>query len=236
MNEVVVFSSCTAAKDDSVPVGGPRVEPSAYVGEARLLRELLRTRHEVLSLPETKTGVRETYAFDLYVRKGRMYGALYADQYQQLKQALVQQSVPVQWFFLSGGYGIVHALEPVRSYRATFDAGIARQNGIPCTAKIFNPILSEICGNIMARHPGCSVYVFGSQAYTRFIKTVTGDTAIKIFEGSVRGGNQLSPVLAEFVRALLSGQLASFDERYPDRFVKLDRESGRSHRSRKGGE
>jgi len=222
MNDVLVFSSCTARKNDSVSVGDVRIQPSDYLGEGALLRELLKVRNEILSRPGAKRGNRETYAFDLYVQTGRMYKRVYEHYYRKMKQVLLDPGTPVQWFFLSGAYGIIHALEPALSYQATFSRSIASQNHIPFTGKLWQRALPEICGHVIGRYPGCKVYVFGSRDYTEFLKHSRLPSETKIIEstGNV-GSTRLSPVIATFASALLSHDLPAFDKEYPERFTKL---------------
>ncbi len=45
-----------------------------------------------------------------YVRAGKAYFEIYKHHYQQLKRMVLQDNC-LSWFFLSGGYGIVNALE-----------------------------------------------------------------------------------------------------------------------------
>jgi len=155
-----------------------------------------------------------------------MYGEIYNTScYQQLQQALLEGKIAVQWFFLSGGFGVINDLEPAHSYQATFSYGIARQRKIPYTAKTWGQTLTGIIEHIMDQHPDWRVYVFGSQDYTQFLKSTrhwATQHPIKIIESTGSAGpTRLSPIILEFVEALLAGQLAAFDKRYPERFIKL---------------
>ena len=222
MDKVLVFSSCTAAKDDSIPVTGRTVTPAGYVTDPQLLGTLLKTRESILSLPEAERGTRQTTAFDLYVRAGRMYEAVNRGFYKPLRQALLEGAGAIDWFFLSGGYGIVHACEAVCKYTATFSRSIATQNGIPYTGGLWGQTLRDIVGYVIAQRPGYRVYVFGSQDYTAFVKNQPSRPMTKVIESTGRPGPfQLSSVLAQFVEALLGARLAAFDVAYPKPFTKL---------------
>ena len=224
MKGTLIFSSCTAAKDDSVAIGAKRTEPEDYISDPSLLRELRRTREVILSKPEAKLGTSETHAFDLYVRTGRAYRGIYEQFYDPLKEALREGTRPIRWFFLSGGYGIVAALESARHYQATFNYQIARQNGIPYTGRLWQPSLGRICEHIVRRHAGWAVYVFGSQDYTKFLKQSRLPPEAKIIESTGSAGStRLSPLMAAFVEALLHENLPAFDKHYPNRFTKLPR-------------
>jgi len=213
---VVVFSSCTAAKDDSVPIERPRIEPSEYVGDSQLLRKLLETRKVILSWPEAKKGDRETYAFDLYVRKGQMYAAVYEHHYQRLRAALMDGIMNVEWFFISGGYGIVNALEPACAYQATLNKAIHYQKGVPFTAELWQPTLGNICKGVMSHHSESKIYVFGGRDYTSYFEGVPHPREMRIFKSAKTvGGRRLSPVLADFVSGLLRAELNPFDKAFP---------------------
>jgi len=96
---------------------------------------LVNLRKIVFSDPRADVGKNVTYAFDLYVRKGRAYKDLFKHNYNRIKELLVESNI-VEWFFLSGGFGIIHALEKAHRYQATFNYNIAHQKNIPYTAKI----------------------------------------------------------------------------------------------------
>ena len=104
---IVIITSCSASKDDSIQIGSNTglVSPTNYLNDKSLLRELTRTRETIFSKDEANLGKRSTYAFDLYVRAGKAYKAILNNCYAPLKEMLIQ-SEEVQWFFLSGGYGI----------------------------------------------------------------------------------------------------------------------------------
>lgn len=220
MQGALVFTSCTASKDDSIPIEGRRVEPQDYIRDGNLLQRLVATRKEILSQSEARKGTHETYAFDLYVQTGRMYKGLYEKYYHSLRRTLLDGKMPVQWFFLSGGYGVVNALEPAYKYQATFSRGIASQRRIPYTGKAWNRTLTEICEHIIGCYPSWRVYVFGSRDYTHYLKG--GGHSVKVIESTGSAGPSIiSPVLDKFVETLLSDRLADFDRAYPRMFKKL---------------
>ena len=219
----VVVSSCCARKDDSVPIpkGSRVVEPSYYLDDPFVVG-LLNTRQSILRYPQACFGARTTYAFDLNVRFGKAYKDLFDSYYDRLKSLLLSGGV-VEWFFLSGGYGIVHALEKARRYQATFNRTIAYQNKIPYTANLWKNVLPPICDNILSKLRSDWVYVFGSRDYTQFIKqTSFWKTAnnVKMFESTGSAGpTWLSPILNELVGSMLQNDVGAFNSKY-DKFTK----------------
>ncbi|MCX8182615.1 MAG: hypothetical protein N3D12_05805 [Candidatus Methanomethyliaceae archaeon] len=214
----VIISSCTALKDDSVPIpqNSRTVEPHHYLEEP-LLSTFLKIRRRILSDPRARLGQRTTYALDLYTRAGRAYKDTFKNNYTKLKPLLISGET-LEWFFLSGGYGIIHALEEARSYQATFSRAIAQQNNIPYTADLWRNILPQICDSILSKTKCDYVYIFGSRDYTSFIKeTKFWRTAenIKIFESSGSAGpNWLSPIICDLVGKILNGDVATFNSKY----------------------
>lgn len=218
----VVISSCTARKDDSIaiPDNSRLVEPNHYLEEP-LLSRLLKTRDRILSDPRTRIGKRTTYAFDLYVRAGKAYKDVFKNYYYELKSLLISGK-NVDWFFLSGGYGIIHALESARAYQATFSRTIAHQKNIPYTGDLWRTVLPQIIDAILSKLSYDCVYVFGSRDYTDFVKETklwrnagSSGTPVKIFESSGSAGPiWLSPILCELVGAILNGEIESFNSRY----------------------
>ena len=214
----VVVSSCCAKKDDSVPIpeGSRVVEPSYYLDQS-LIAGLLNIRECILRDSQACVGTMQTYAFDLYVRFGKAYKDLFATYYEMLKSLLLSGDV-VEWFFLSGCYGIVHALEEVRGYRATFNRTIAYRNKIPNTADLWKSVLPSICDSILSRFRSDWVYVFGSRDYTQFIKeTSFWKTAnnVKMFESTGSSGPiWLSPILNELVDSMLHNNVDVFNSKY----------------------
>lgn len=215
---LVVFTSCAAGKDDSIPISrASKVVDPAYYLDAHLIPSLLSTRERIFRDPRASVGTKTSYALDLYGRTGRAYRHLLEHNYPRLKSMLLS-SDSVEWFFLSGGYGVVHALEEARRYQATFNQSIAYQNKIPYTAKLWKPLLSSICDCILARFSPDFVYVFGGRDYTEFIKQTsfwkTKDN-VRMFESTgLSGPYWLSPILSELVESILANDVRTFNASY----------------------
>ena len=191
--------------------------------DQNLLERLVDTREDIFKDPKACVGNRTTYAFGLY-RKGRAYhDLLEKDNHARMKERLLSGD-NVQWFFLSGGYGVIHALEKARKYEATFSRNIAYKNKIPFTANIWEETLVQICDDVVRRFSPSQIYVFGSRDYTCFIKKTnfwSSSDKVKMFESTGNSGpNWLSPKLNDLVTAVLINDLDVFDDNYPDRFYK----------------
>jgi len=215
---LIVVTSCSASKDDSIPVteGSRVVEPSYYLEHA-LVSGLLNGRERIFRDPRASVGVKTSYALDLYSRAGRAYKNLLEHNYRGLKSMLLS-SDSVEWFFLSGGYGIIHALEKARKYQATFSRGIAYQNNIPYTGKIWAPLLTRICDSVLLKFHPDFVYVFGNRDYTEFIRQTsywkTKDN-VRMFENTGSAGpTWLSPILDELVGSILRNNVDAFNSKY----------------------
>jgi hypothetical protein len=114
------------------------------------------------------------YAFDLYVRhpETQMYRELRDTGLAvMVREQLLLDGNKVEWYFLSGGYGLLHALEMARPYQATFDKGIANRNSIPGTLGEWKPILPLLLDEIFRREVPSSVSVFGSKAYVDMVQS-----------------------------------------------------------------
>jgi len=151
------------------------------------------------------------------VRTGLAYKHLLESNYSQLKNALLSSDC-IEWFILSGGYGIVHALEEARKYQATFNQTIAYKNGIPCTAKLWRPFLPLMCDRIITRFHPDFVYVFGSRDYTEFLKQTsfwnTRDN-VRMFESTGSSGpSWLSPILNDLVESIFGETTEDFNKHY----------------------
>ena len=223
--QILVISSSSAAKDDSIviPSGWKVVDPSHYLDDRQLLTMLVNLRKIVFSDPRADVGKNVTYAFDLYVRKGRAYKDLFKHNYSRIKELLVESDI-VEWFFLSGGFGIIHALEKAHRYQATFNYNIAHQRNIPYTGKIWNGTLVKICDHIFSKFTPTWVYVFGSRDYTNFIRRTRywkKSEKIKIFESTgTSGPNWISPILNELVTAIIENRIEDFNAKYEAKFIK----------------
>jgi hypothetical protein len=217
---IIVITSCSARKDDSVGISSSckTVIPSEYLVNADLISRLHDLRERTLNDPKAQAGSKMTYTFDLYVRAGKTYKDLRESGNQQNIKRLLLSSDEVQWFFLSGAYGIVHALEAIKRYQATFDKNIAYQKKIPFTGNIWKEALPKICDAIILKFQPSWVYVLGSREYTDFIKRTefwkTHDN-IRIFESTGSSGpSWLSPILNGLVTAILSDGLSAFNKEH----------------------
>ncbi len=103
----MVISSCSKGKDDSVPImpGYRTVSPYDYITSESLVHKLLETRKLVFSDPRASLGSKLTYAFELYFRRGNAYRHLRLMHYNEVRRIILGREV--EWFFLSGGYGII---------------------------------------------------------------------------------------------------------------------------------
>jgi len=222
--KVLIISSCSARKDDSVPIseGSKVVQPSYYLDDESLIMRLNSIRERIFQDPRANVGSRTTYAFDLYVRAGNAYRELREKNYYRLKSALLSSNI-IEWFFLSGGYGVIHAFEAARKYQATFNRNIAYQSNIPYTANLWNSVLPSILDAIISKFNPQWVYVFGSQDYTYFVKQTSAWKSkpnIKMFESTGSAGPiWLSPIINQCVEYILDNRLEAFNDRYP-KFLK----------------
>ena len=222
---IIIINPCSASKDDSVPIpaGSRVVQPSYYLDDEGLISNLQNIRKNVLQNPRACVGSRETYAFDLYSLAGNVYKAIRdSGKQQRIKSMLISDS-EIECFFLSGGYGIIHALEAAKKYQATFSRGIAYQKKILYTTDLWENSLTSICDAIIFKFQPEWAYVFGSQDYTGFIKRTNfwkTKNNVKIFESTGSSGPYwLAPKLNELVGAIFDDCLGKFNEKYP-KFVK----------------
>ena len=221
----IIFSPCTACKDDEevIKQGSKVVEPFGYLHNFDLLRNLLDTRKRVFNIPGVQRGDKTTYAFDLYVRSGKTYNAIYSKHYDSLKRKLLADDA-LQWFFLSGGYGVIHALEKAKNYQASF-IRLPKDKHVPYTGTIWrNAGLHTICDAIINRFKPSRIYVFGSRNYSVFVRQAVFDSdnaKVKIFESKGNSGSfWLSPKLEALTEAILNGNLDDFDKKHPDKEYK----------------
>jgi cytoplasmic iron level regulating protein YaaA (DUF328/UPF0246 family) len=148
---VTIISACTARKQDSIPIhqGARIVRPEDYLDDVNLIRKLIQTRQKILANPKAKVGNKLTYAFDLYVNTGNAYRQIKTKHYAKVKSLL--KLGEIHWFFLSGGYGIINALEPARMYQATFNRSIHYLKKIPFTATLWKEDLIKICDKLIRK-------------------------------------------------------------------------------------
>ena len=193
------------------------VQPSYYLNDNSLISEMLAIRNTIFKNEKANLGNKNTYAFDLYVRKGNAYKEICEKNYTRLKSYIFNPT-KLEWFFLSGGFGIIHALEEAWNYQATFNCSIAYQEGIPYTANIWKTLLPQLCDSAISRLSPDWVYVFGSRDYTRFIKETNvwdENDNIKIIESTGSAGTiWLSKKLAELMYSFFNYELPKFNGSY----------------------
>ncbi|MBC8457005.1 MAG: hypothetical protein H8D67_03300 [Deltaproteobacteria bacterium] len=215
---ILIITSCSASKNDviSIPSGSRLVAPQDYLDDEKLVSRLLSIRESIFQDPRSHVGNRGTYAFDLYVKAGNAYRDLRRDNYEKMKELLVSGN-SVGWFFLSGGYGIIHALEPAVKYQATFNRSISYQNDIPFTGALWKRILPKILDEIISKYNPEMTYVFGSRDYTWFIKqtqTWEGDDVIMLESTGSPGPHWLSTRINALVNHILRDEVYGFNARY----------------------
>lgn len=215
---IVVISSCSASKDDSVPIpdSASRMFPAEYLGDTDLVRRLNETRDAIFKDPRSAVGTKTTYAFDLYVQTGNAYRHSVNCYRNKLKALMI--SGKLSWFFLSGGYGIVHALEPVQKYQATFNRTISHQNGIPFTANLWKGILSDMIDSAVLKLDPEWIFFFGSQDYSTFFKESKVGCSkrnLRLFESTGSCGPYwLSPIISKLAASIVEGQVEKFGKNY----------------------
>jgi hypothetical protein len=218
LKHTIVISCCSASKDDSVPKAdnASQVFPDDYLKDKSLVKRLEETREKIFKDPRSMVGTNSTCAFDLYTWTGRAYRNLTPGYRAELKQLM--SSNKLSWFFLSGGYGLIHASEPARSYQATFNRTIAYKNGIPYTAKQWKGILSEIIDSAVSNLDPEWVFFFGSQDYSVFFKETKvwhGNGNVRLFESTGSSGpHWLSPLIGKLACALINDQVEIFGQNF----------------------
>jgi cytoplasmic iron level regulating protein YaaA (DUF328/UPF0246 family) len=221
---LLIITSCSASKDDSVSIleNSKIVKPEYYLHNLDLISELHKTRRQIFQDPRINAGKKVTHAFDLYINAGRAYKDLKQHNYKKTKSMLLSDN-KIEWFFLSGGFGIIHALEEAKKYQATFNSTIANKNNIPFTIHFWKNLLPLICDSVVARFNPEWIYVFGSKDYTNFVKQThfwRTRNDVKIFESTGRNGTLwLSPKLDDLVSSIINGRSSEFNKKYP-RFLK----------------
>jgi hypothetical protein len=172
----IIITTCTKNKSTHFIPGEHSVSPSDYLASPASVERLGITRSAVFARPNSAYDRNATqhYAFDLYVRdpKTQLYRGLRDTGLAvAARERLLSAGNEVEWYFLSGGYGLLHALELARPYQATFDRSIARQNGIPETLREWKPILPLLLDEVFCRKVPSSVSVFGSTKYVDMVLT-----------------------------------------------------------------
>ncbi len=225
---LLLITPCTSRKDDTHPPRGRVTSPQDYLSppSARALEE---RRKHVLSLPRARDSPpsqrsRETHAYDLYTHTGKAYaGFRRTHLHARAKRALLEGSGALDWFFLSGGYGVIHALEKATRYQATFNPHTARQQGIPYTTPYWRGLLPLLLDEIIERKNPTLTLVLGSRDYTQFIlHTRAWRTRgnIKVFQSTgLSGLSWLSDILVEVLEAALDNNPQAIDRKYPGKLI-----------------
>lgn len=231
---MIIFTSCTARKSDEIPITQREntVQPSDYLDNDDLIKKLNRTRHQIFDDPRAKIGTKTTCAFDLYINTGNAYKELKKNHYKQIRSLIISKKL--DWYFLSGGYGIIHALEPAKKYQATLNRSISYKKKIPFTANLWKDILPQIIETIISKEKPKQFYTFGSQDYTALVKMTNlwkslnkRESGYKILESTGSAGTHwISKILGELAGCIEKNNLDLFDEKYPQflkqSLVKID--------------
>jgi hypothetical protein len=210
VNRVLMLTPCTKNKcTDYVPEKG-NVVPGDYLGNDNIIHKLEAARASSFKLAGNNydSTSKQVYAFDLYVRHPRtqLYKNLRdSGLAERARKAMLETTFPAEWFFLSGGYGLVHALELTRSYQATFSQQMATQAGIPFTGNIWKN-LPGILDEIFQRLSPSMIHFFGATDYLNF---VTATNTYKQRPGSFRllCGRATNLDLREALISLVKGLL-----------------------------
>ncbi len=176
MTRHIIITSCTKNKCTQFMPDGRTVSPGEYLASPAALAQLNRTRDSVFSNPKSAYDPRakQHYAFDLYVRHPdtQLYRRLRDEGLDvPVRTRLLAKMNDVDWYFLSGGYGLLHALELARPYQATFSNTIASNNNIPCTLREWKPVLPSILDEMFERSTVCSINIFGSRDYVDMVRS-----------------------------------------------------------------
>jgi cytoplasmic iron level regulating protein YaaA (DUF328/UPF0246 family) len=171
----IIITSCTKNKSTQFIPDGHFVSPSDYLPNPASVEKLSVIRSAVFTRPNSAYHQHATqhYAFDLYVRdqNTQLYrGLRNTGLAVMVRERLLSAGNEIEWYFLSGGYGLLHALEMARPYQATFDRKIAIDNGIPHTLPQWKPTLPLLLDEIFCRTVPSSVSVFGSKTYVDMVR------------------------------------------------------------------
>ena len=185
----IIITTCTKNKDVSPEFSPsrPGIVPQQYLGKVATVEELTRTRQAVLSKPNAKFGdpAGQQISFKMYTSYGMLYDKLRADAiYGKILKNLNQRrdGAKGHWFFLSGGYGLIHGGEIASAYQAVFDRGIASKEGIPFTVGDWTSLPQILDGMFNYLEPA-HIYVVGAAAYVKFIqRTVAFQSSPNRFE------------------------------------------------------
>jgi hypothetical protein len=207
----IIITSCTKSKSTQFIPGKYAVSPGDYLAKPSSVARLDAARSLVFALPNSAYDEKATqhYAFDLYVRDPytKMYRGLRDTGLAvTVRERLLAGDDEIEWYFLSGGYGLLHALEIARPYQATFDRSIASKNKIPWTFQKWKPVLPPLLDEIFSQKNPSSVTVFGSTAYVEMVRNTNfykcRPEIFKIVQGRAYDPKIIS-ALEETVRHLL---------------------------------
>lgn len=236
---MIILTSCTARKLDGIPIPqrALTIQPSDYLKDQNLLKKLKQTRQQIFADPRANVGIKSTCAFDLYTNTGNAYKELKKNHYEKIKSLLVSRKL--DWYFLSGGYGLIHALEPAKKYQATFNRSISYMKKIPFTANLWSKTLPDVIEHIISKAKPERFYAFGSQDYTRFVKVTNlwksldnDRIGYKIFESTgSAGAHWISKILDELASCITNNDLNLFDQKYPQ-FLKQKKNSPKTQKKR----
>ena len=179
-----------------------------------MIRQLEEIRERVFKQPRISLGNKKSYALNLYTQTGFAYRDLRKNNQLEKAKELLKDQRNIQWYFLSGGNGILNALEAARDYQATFNRSIHYQRKIPFTGTIWRTILPKVCNEIFTTFHPEWVYIFGSQDYTQYIKDTyywRNEQNITMFESTGSAGiHWLSPMISTFIKAVLKEDIHNF--------------------------
>lgn len=209
-NRVLILTPCTKNKCTDIVPEKIEVVPDDYLGKDGSFRELHIARLKAFESAgsEYDPNSKQVYAFDLYVHHPRtqLYKNLRdSGLAERARRAIVETRFPGEWFFLSGGYGLVHALELTRSYQATFNRQLARHARIPFTGKIWNN-LPDIIDEMVERLSPSMICVFGSTDYINFVKA-TNTYVQRPGSFRIKRGRAMDPDMREALASLVKGLL-----------------------------
>jgi cytoplasmic iron level regulating protein YaaA (DUF328/UPF0246 family) len=177
MSKHIIITSCTKNKSTQFKPNVRSVSTKDYLATHDAIDRLNSTRSAVFRDPTSAYNPQATqhYAFYLYVRhcETQLYRPLRDEGLAvPVRERLLDHTNDVEWYFLSGGYGLVHALELERPYQATFNKQIATKNNIPWTLPEWKRVLPALLDEVFERTTPSSVSVFGSKDYVDVVRAM----------------------------------------------------------------
>lgn len=167
MSKPLILSTCTKEKASNGPPPTAPVLARDFLGGAEAW-PLAVTRERALALKGSgfDRAQAELYALDRYVLADNTYAEIFTLR-DELRGRLEGGTLGADWFFLSGGYGIVHALEPIRTYNATF----RRVPDAPFTGDLWGPVLPNVLDDLLVRlDPSEVLGFFVDEEYREFVR------------------------------------------------------------------